>query len=468
MNVPHRIHAVRRAVKKAFLRMILPAAAFLCAASVSSTEVLAAADPEIVTTNGIEGWPGADDIPAETGCLMDADTGVILFDKGMDHQMYPASITKVMTTLVALKYGNLDDIVTVTEESAAYVYEDSSNLYIAVGEQFRLEDLLYGTMLKSANDMATAVAVHISGSAEAFAELMNEEAEKLGCTGTHFHNACGMPDPEHWTTAHDMVLMGREALRYDKFREIVGTLEYSIPPTNLNGETRIFANHNPLQTEDDFYYEGIIGGKTGYTDAAGNTLTNYCERDGMTLIVTTMKSEGIGNAITANRALLNYGYGNFHHEEAKEASYAEAGGLLTLPNGTTASDCEITEEVIPDDEHGDLVVRTYSVGGQKAGSVTLTAKAIEENEKPEEPEVTPKPEQITATPEPEPEITEAAGEPEAAGGGDGAQKKESSGLSRILILLILLGLAGLAAVELFLSIRRAKTRKHKRRRGKKA
>ena len=174
--------------------------------------VFAAADPSVVTTNATAGWPQAEDINSTTGVLIEASTGTVLFNKSMDQQMYPASITKVLTTLVTLENGNMSDPVTMTQTGVNYAVGGSANQGTRVGEVFTLEQLLYGTMLASANDMATQMGEYIGGSIENFAAMMNARAVELGCTGTHFTNACGMPDPNHVTTAHDMALIMRAAV----------------------------------------------------------------------------------------------------------------------------------------------------------------------------------------------------------------------------------------------------------------
>ena len=164
------------------------------------------APPEIISTNAI---------------VMDADTRAVLYEKDPDAQGSPASVTKVMTTYMALKYGNLSDVVTMTDTSVALAVNGLSNLYTVVGEEFTLEQLLYGTMLKSANDMATQVGEYVGGgSLDQYLSMANAEAAEMGCENTHFANACGYPDADNYTSARDIALISCNALKIEKFREI--------------------------------------------------------------------------------------------------------------------------------------------------------------------------------------------------------------------------------------------------------
>ncbi len=327
-------------------------------------------DPSVVVSNATANWPQASDITSEAGIIMDADTGAILYSKNMDQQMYPASVTKIMTCLLALEHGNLDDQVTMTATGTAYAVSGSANLYTQVGEVFTLRDMLYGIMLASANDMSTQVAEYIGGSVEQFVAMMNEKAASLGCTNTHFNNACGMPDEQHWTSAHDLALIGQEALKNDIFREIVHTKAYTIPATNMTA-ARTFGNHHPFLTNPDYPYDGIIGGKTGYIDASGNTLETFAERDGMTLICVTLKANGMDPELKDHKAILDYGFDNFTHlqVESDDSNEVTDGGLLTVPTGTELS--SLTTETGEDGE------TNYYYSGVYVGSASLEAVSDE-------------------------------------------------------------------------------------------
>ena len=341
----------------------------------------APADPGIVSTNGIAGWPQARDIFSDSAVLMDADTGTILFDKSMDRQMYPASVTKLMTVLLALENGNLEDQVAMTETGTAYCVDGSSNLYTQVGEVFTLEQLLYGTMLKSANDMATQVGEYIGGTLDNFIQMMNDRAVSLGCTGSHFENACGMPNDAHMTTAHDLALIAQQDLKYPKFREIVNTASYTLPPTNMTSTERSMTNHNALLVVPEFFYPGIIGGKTGYTDAAQSCLSNFASRNGMTLIVITLHAMDGSYAAQDNVDLLDYGYNNFKLVDVGVADYITSGGKIIIPSTADAKDCTVEIEEYEDPTAGKMVNWVYYYSGHRVGNILMTAENADAYEK---------------------------------------------------------------------------------------
>ena len=208
---------------------------------------------------------------AESAILVDADTGQILLEKNMNKKMYPASITKIMTCLLAMERAKPGDVVTVTDEVVAEVPRDTTHIALTGGEQLTVEQLEYAMMVESANDAASVLAAHISGSTQAFAMLMNDRAKELGAKDTHFTNANGLPDPSHYTSAYDMALITRAAMQYPEFRSLAGTTSYEIPPTNKQSETRRLNNRNYMFTLNDTY-PGAFAGKTGWTEEAGHTL----------------------------------------------------------------------------------------------------------------------------------------------------------------------------------------------------
>ena len=212
----------------------------------------------------------------KSAVLYEMTTGTMVYAKNPDEQMYPASLTKIMTCLLALEMGNLDDMVKTSETAIEEISWDSTSIDLEPGEEMSLRNLLYSLMVESANDAANVIAEHIAGSKEAFADLMNKKAAQLGCTGTHFANAHGLHDENHYTTARDMAKITLAALEYDEFREIYSTGRYVVPETNRSGERELdntnylIANH-----QIDFYYdERFTGGKTGYTSAAGRCLVS--------------------------------------------------------------------------------------------------------------------------------------------------------------------------------------------------
>lgn len=213
-------------------------------------------------------------INAEAAALFSLSDGKVLFQKNAFERMHPASITKVMTALLAVRYGDLDEAVTVGEETV--IHEAGASLCnIAPGDTLTLRELLYGLMLPSGNDAGAAIAVHMAGSIEAFADQMNEEARRIGATDTHFVNPHGLTEDTHLTTAYDLYLILNEALKYPEFREIIGTREYTVHYAGGTGEakTQTWQNSNRFLNGTAETPDGVtvLGGKTGTTNAAG-----YC------------------------------------------------------------------------------------------------------------------------------------------------------------------------------------------------
>ena len=222
-----------------------------------------------------EGRFDSSEVDAEAAAVFSIDDQMVIYSKNAYEQLYPASTTKVMTAILALKYGNLSDVVTVTD--AAVITEAGASLAnIKPGDQLTLEQLLYGLMLPSGNDAANAIAVHLAGSVDAFADRMNEEAERIGATGTHFVNPSGLNDPDHYTTAYDLYLMFNEALTYPKFREVISTSSYTANYLDGTGasvsQTWMVSNKYINGEEETPAGLTVLGGKTGTTQAAGNCL----------------------------------------------------------------------------------------------------------------------------------------------------------------------------------------------------
>lgn len=254
-------------------------------------------------------------LDAQSAILIDATTGTVLYEKESDAKHYPASITKLMTVLLALEYGNLDETITFSHDAVFSIEPGSSHIAIDEGEQITMRQALYGIMLQSANEVSNGVAEHIDGSMEAFAQHMTARSKELGCTGTNFTNANGLHDDNHYTTAHDMALIAKELLKFDFFRELMATLYYEIPPTNKQPETRyLYAQNQLIKDSSIFYYEYCEGGKTGYTTQAGNTLVAYAKKGDTELISVVLQSTGYGE-YTDTIALFDYGFANFKTAE---------------------------------------------------------------------------------------------------------------------------------------------------------
>lgn len=247
---------------------------------------------------------------SEAAVLMDAKTGQILYEKNMHTQLYPASITKILTVLLGLEKGQLQDKVTMSRLAVFSILRGSSHIALTEGEEITLEQALMAAMLPSANDASNGIAEHISGSVEDFAVLMNQRAGEAGALNSNFVNPHGLPDEKHVSTAYDMAMITRTALQNDKFREILGTVRYTIPPTNKQPQSRDLWSEHRMLTTNRFYYEGVIGGKTGYTAVSQNTLVTAAKRGDRELIVVVLKSPAYG-VYTDTIALFDYGFNQF-------------------------------------------------------------------------------------------------------------------------------------------------------------
>ena len=305
----------------------------------------------------------------EAVCVMDAATGVVMYEALSNEKRYPASITKLMTTLLLMEYveangGDWSERVLFSMNAVFGIEAGSSNIAMDFDETLSLEQCIYAIMLASANEVCMAVAEHISGSVEAFADKMNARAQELGCTSTHFVNPHGLPDEQHYTTAYDIAIIMRETAKFDKFREVIATTYYEIPPTEKKTEPKQFANSNKMILPGEFYYEYNIGGKTGYTDDARHTLVTLHEKDGDTLIVAVMKSE---RAIipVLSKDLAEYGFSRYANVEVlSKTGFSETVDVTQPYEGT------------------DVVIGTLPVAPDKAVSMRLplamgeTASAI--------------------------------------------------------------------------------------------
>lgn len=254
---------------------------------------------------------------AASSMLIEQSSGRVLYEKAADDEHLIASVTKIMTALVALEHGDKNRSYTVTAQDMA----EGSSMYLKPGDTLRLEELLYGLMLVSGNDAALAVAHCVSGELGDFVALMNETAAELGLTHSHFANPNGLDAEGHYSSARDLSVLAARALENDDFRRIVSTASVTI------GE-RYLANHNKLLR----LYEGCIGVKTGFTKAAGRTLVSAAAREGMTLVCVTLND---GDDWNDHMSLLDYGFANYRMETAAPAGRVLASVLVR--GGTAAS-----------------------------------------------------------------------------------------------------------------------------------
>ncbi len=263
-------------------------------------------------------WPKlSDTIEAGAAILMDVDTGTILYKKNINQKYYPASITKILTTLIAVENSSMDEVVTFSHDAiykTIYEVDRSSSIWRDIDEKMTMEQCLYAVMLESANECAYAVAEHVGGSLQKFVKMMNDKAKELGCTSSHFVNPHGLPDEKHYLTAKDMAIIARAAYQNETFRLICGTKRYTIPPTNKHSDPTYMTNHHKMLYPKDtaaYLYDYCTGGKTGYTYAAGNTLVTYAEKDGMTLLAVILNGSS-PQYWNETRSLFEYGFENFN------------------------------------------------------------------------------------------------------------------------------------------------------------
>lgn len=262
-------------------------------------------------------WPENPRIATPSAIVMEVNSGAVLYEKNSDEVNYPASITKIMTTMLALEHCEMDEIVTFSADAVFKNEGNSSHIARDLNEQMTMEQCLYAVMLESANECAYAVAEHVGqklgGDYQTFIDLMNETAVALGCTNTHFANANGLPDKNHYTSAHDMALISAEAYKNEAFRIIIETKSYRIPPTNKHDEITPLNNHHAMlhfYKTDKYLYPYCTGGKTGYTDAAGSTLVTFAEKDGLSLVCVVMRTTKT-EQYEETTSLFDYCFENF-------------------------------------------------------------------------------------------------------------------------------------------------------------
>lgn len=237
------------------------------------------------------------ELTAKSAIVMDARTGKVLYARDAESKRYPASTTKMMTLIVALEHGNLDEMVTTSQNASS---TEGSSLWLSPGEQLKLMDMLYGIMLISGNDATVAVAEHISGSVEKFAKLMTEKAHAIGANNTNFTNSSGLPDPNHITTAHDLAKIAAYGYKNPIFSQIVSTQKKIIPWPGKDHDRELYNENKML-----WLFDGGNGVKTGYTDAAGRCLVSAAKRNDIQLVAVVLDSDHMWDD---SIALLDYGF----------------------------------------------------------------------------------------------------------------------------------------------------------------
>lgn len=258
------------------------------------------------------------EIQADGAIVIEAETGTILYEKNIYDKFYPASTTKILTTLVALENSSLDEVVTMSYAADQYVSQTSSRMGLREGEQLTMEQALYGIMLESANEATYCVGEHVGGSIARFIKMMNSKAQALGCERSHFANSHGLHDEDHYTCPYDMMLIAKAAYHNETFMKINGTPTYAMPATNKH-DAKLLTNHHWF-LNGTMKYEYCIGGKTGATTQAGYALVTYAKKEGVTLISVVMHAPTWNAVYVDSKNLLDFCFDNYSVYRMKDVS----------------------------------------------------------------------------------------------------------------------------------------------------
>lgn len=350
---------------------------------------------------------GVPDVEAKSAIILCGDTGEIIWEKNADEKMEPASMTKLMTALLAVENLKPDQEVEVTGEAAAM---PETKIYLQTGEKITVEELLYGLLLESGNDAAIALAIATAGSVEDFAAMMNERAKEIGCTNTNFVNPSGLADENHYSTARDMVMIAKEALSNETVRKIAGTAEHTIPATNAYEERNLENTNYFLKGVDKEVngkkikvdkYDGVFGGKTGYVGEDKAALVTGLSADGLEIYSLVMGSSLEGRYSDV-KELMDYGKANVSKYTVfekgdefgkvkllggavnKVKAVAADNGYINLPEGVSASlvttECVYTDSLFAPVKKGQKigVVEVYIAGELKKTVELVAAEDIKE------------------------------------------------------------------------------------------
>ncbi|MCR4923341.1 MAG: D-alanyl-D-alanine carboxypeptidase [Lachnospiraceae bacterium] len=387
------------------LGMLLPVRVYAVNTAPTAEQKDAAEERKRITveSNLIPGWPQGPLIGAESAILVDAESGAVLYEKNVNERLYPASTTKLMTALLTIENTAMNDVVTFSHDAIFNIESSSSRIGIDEGEELTVEQCLYGLLLGSGNEVAYALAEHVAGDMESFVNMMNERAAALGCTNTHFVNSNGLPDPEHYVSALDLSIIARACFKNESLVTISGTSKYTIPPTNIQPEERYLENHHLMVKGLKYAYDGFVGGKTGYTREARQTLVSCAERDGVRLICIIMKEES-PNQFLDTAALFDYGFDGFkklniaENEDRYAIDFAtffktnldiigSSKPLLTInpsncvviPKSTEFKDLtvEVSYDSLPKNSVASL---SYSLNGHNVGYATIDYSETEKSD----------------------------------------------------------------------------------------
>ena len=350
-------------------------------------------------------WPADTGVQSEAGIVMDMDSGAVLFAQNIHVQLPPASITKLLTALVVAEHASMDEQVTFSHDAVYNVESGSGNkLGLEEGDVLSVKDSLSVMLLQSSNQAANALAEHVAGSREAFADMMNEKAEALGCRESNFENPSGLNDEAQLTSAYDMALIGAAAFSDPEILEICSAKKATLPPTKNNTEGRTYSlEHKLVVTEDgtsEYYYPEAVAGKTGYTSLAGQTLVTYAVKDDRRQVAVTLKSTQKTH-YSDTKTILDFGFKRFKNvnvaenethyitgEEPVEINgvsylpselYLDDTAVITLPNDAEFGDADqYLQTEIPENHPEGAVGRIiYSYNDRQIGVAWLyTTKAL--------------------------------------------------------------------------------------------
>lgn len=384
-------------MKKTLYKRIAAAVLVLIAAAAVVLQPVPAAAAQTAGKDAANAWPDAPSTVSGSVILIDADTGAILYEKNAYEKSYPASTTKILTGLLTIENSSMDEIVTFSNAAANSVVYGDASIGTKAGEQYTVEQALYALLLYSANEIGYGLAEHVSGSLSAFVELMNDRARELGAVNTHFANASGLHSDNHYTTAYDMAMIARGCYNNSTFVNIDSTYTtYTIPPTNMTAAPRYMSHRHQMLKNRSYYYEYCKGGKTGFTDEAGNTLVTFAEKEDMRLICVCFKSTA-DDRYKDTRALFDWGFTNFKKVTAAGSSVSSLfsndsfyksrvfnpyrlafnlnASTLTIPNGASVSDItlDIDERYGTRNENGIYTAYIdFKYGSNTVGAATLT------------------------------------------------------------------------------------------------
>lgn len=342
-------------------------------------------------------WPSDVNIESDAGIIMDANTGAVLYGKNAHTTFSPASITKVLTALIILENCSMDDMVTFSRNAVYNVESNSTSAGYDTGDRATVKDLMYAILLKSANEAANALAEHLSGTTEEFAVLMNEKAAELGCIDSNFTNPSGLNDENHYVSAYDMALITRAAFNNEVFSEIVATTYYELPPNSTSPEGQGISPGNRMVKPNwpDQYRPDVIGGKTGFTSIALNTLVVCAEQNDTKLVTVILHSNSTHYEDT--KRMLDYGFKNFHSVRIadydntyssigddlkisglptsdKPVLTIDPGSRITLPKTTDFSEASaVLNYTLPADAPEEAIASiSYTLGERAIGQAYLT------------------------------------------------------------------------------------------------